>query len=135
MSYNFGYKDFKGNRTHETAHYLLTDGSTHTIERNDLASRSRNFNNGLQLKYNLADSADYVFQASLKADFSHIPNNYNRKRIIEEDEQYIATQRERNRSSSPVLDLYFFKQLTPRQSLTLNAVGDVYRHFAPQQLR
>lgn len=123
LSYNFGYKDFKGNRTHETAHYLLTDGSTHTIERNDLASRSRNFNNGLQLKYNLADSADYVFQASLKADFSHIPNNYNRKRIIEEDEQYIATQRECNRSSSPVLDLYFFKQLTPRQSLTLNAVG------------
>ena len=123
LSYNFGYKDFKGNRTHETAHYLLTDGSTHTIERNDLASRSRNFNNGLQLKYNLADSADYVFQASLKADFSHVPNNYNRKRIIEEDEQYIATQRERNRSSSPVLDLYFFKQLTSRQSLTLNAVG------------
>lgn len=123
LSYNFGYKDFKGNRTHETAHYLLTDGSTHTIERNDLASRSRNFNNGLQLKYNLTDSADYVFQASLKADFSHIPNNYNRKRIIEEDEQYIATQRERNRSSSPVLDLYFFKQLTLRQSLTLNAVG------------
>ncbi len=123
LSYNFGYKDFKGNRTHETAHYLLTDGSTYTIERNDLASRSRNFNNGLQLKYNLADSADYVFQASLKADFSHVPDNYNRKRIIEEDEQYIATQRERNRSSSPVLDLYFFKQLTSRQSLTLNAVG------------
>lgn len=123
LSYNFGYKDFKGNRTDETAHYRLTDGSTHTIERNDFASRSRNFNNGLQLKYNLADSADYVFQASLKADFSHIPNNYNRKRIIEEDEQYIATQRERNLSSSPVLDLYFFKQLSSRQSLTLNAVG------------
>ena len=123
LSYNFGYKDFKGNRTDETAHYRLTDGSVRTIGRNDIASRSRSFSNGLQLKYNLADSADYVFQASLKADFSHIPNNYNRKRIIEEDEQYIATQRERNRSSSPVLDLYFFKQLTPRQSLTLNAVG------------
>ena len=123
LSYNFGYKDFKGNRTDETAHYRLTDGSVRTIGRNDIASRSRSLSNGLQLKYNLADSADYVFQASLKADFSHIPNNYNRKRIIEEDEQYIATQRERNRSSSPVLDLYFFKQLTPPQSLTLNAVG------------
>ena len=123
LSYNFGYKDFKGNRTNETAHYRLTDGSVRTIGRNDLASRSRNFNNGLQLKYNLADSADYVFQASLKADFSHIPNNYNRKRILEGNEEYLATQCERNRSSSPVLDLYFFKQLTPRQSLTLNAVG------------
>ena len=123
LSYNFGYKDFKGNRTDETAHYRLTDGAVRTIGRNDIASRSRSFSNGLQLKYNLADSADYVFQASLNAGFSHVPDNYNRKRIIEEDEQYIATQRERNRSSSPVLDLYFFKQLTPRQSLTLNAVG------------
>lgn len=123
LSYNFGYKDFKGNRTNETAHYRLTDGSVRTIGRNDIASRSRSLSNGLQLKYNLADSADYVFQASLNAGFSHVPDNYNRKQILEGNEEYLATQRERNRSSSPVLDLYFFKQLTPLQSLTLNAVG------------
>ena len=123
LSYNFGYKDFKGNRTNETAHYRLTDGSVRTIGRNDIASRSRSLSNGLQLKYNLADSADYVFQASLNAGFSHVPDNYNRKQILEGNEEYLATQRERNRSSSPVLDLYFFKQLTSRQSLTLNAVG------------
>lgn len=123
LSYNFGYKDFKGNRTNETAHYRLTDGSVRTIGRNDIASRSRSFSNGLQLKYNLADSADYVFQASLNAGFSHVPDNYNRKQILEGNEEYLATQREHNRSSSPVLDLYFFKQLTSRQSLTLNAVG------------
>ncbi|MBD8041772.1 TonB-dependent receptor [Phocaeicola sp. Sa1CVN1] len=123
LSYNFGYKDFKGNRTNETAHYRLTDGSVRTIGRNDIASRSRSFSNGLQLKYNLADSADYVFQASLNAGFSHVPDNYNRKQILEGNEEYLATQCERNRSSSPVLDLYFFKQLTSRQSLTLNAVG------------
>ena len=123
LSYNFGYKDFKGNRTDETAHYRLTDGSVRTIGRNDIASRSRSLSNGLQLKYNLADSADYVFQASLNAGFSHVPDNYNRKQILEGNEEYLATQCERNRSSSPVLDLYFFKQLTPRQSLTLNAVG------------
>lgn len=123
LSYNFGYKDFKGNRTDETAHYRLTDGAVRTIGRNDIASRSRSFSNGLQLKYNLADSADYVFQASLNAGFSHVPDNYNRKQILEGNEEYLATQREHNRSSSPVLDLYFFKQLTSRQSLTLNAVG------------
>ena len=123
LSYNFGYKDFKGNRTNETAHYRLTDGSVRTIGRNDIASRSRSLSNGLQLKYNLADSADYVFQASLNAGFSHVPDNYNRKQILEGNEEYLATKCERNRSSSPVLDLYFFKQLTSRQSLTLNAVG------------
>ena len=123
LSYNFGYKDFEGNRMHETAHYLLTNGSTHTIGRNDIASRSRSLSNDLQLKYNLADSANYVFQASLKTDFSHIPHNYNRKQIVDGSERYLATQSNRSLSSSPVLDLYFFKQFTPRQSLTLNAVG------------
>lgn len=123
LSYNFGYKDLEGNRMNETAHYLLTDGSTRTIGRNDIASRSRSLSNDLQLKYNLADSANYVFQASLKADFSHIPHNYNRKQIVDGGERYLATQSNRNLSSSPVLDLYFFKQFSPRQSLTLNAVG------------
>ena len=123
LSYQFEYKDFEGNRMNETAHYLLANGSTRTIERNDIASRSRSLNNDLQLKYNLADSANYVFQASLKADFSHIPHNYNRKQIVDGGERYLATQSNRNLSSSPVLDLYFFKQFSPRQSLTLNAVG------------
>ncbi len=123
LSYDFGYKDFEGNRTDETAHYLLTDGSTHTIERNDIASRSRSFNHGLQLRYNLADSASYVFQALLSADFSHVPNNYQQKQIVDGSRQYLATRRKRDQSASPVLDLYFFKQLTARQSLTLNAVG------------
>ena len=123
LSYQFEYKDFEGNRMNETAHYLLANGSTRTIERNDIASRSRSLNNDLQLKYNLADSANYVFQASLKADFSHIPHNYNRKQIVDGGERYLATQSNRSLSSSPVLDLYFFKQFSPRQSLTLNAVG------------
>ena len=123
LSYQFEYKDFEGNRMNETAHYLLANGSTRTIERNDIASRSRSLNNDLQLKYNLADSANYVFQASLKADFSHIPHNYNCKQIVDGGERYLATQSNRNLSSSPVLDLYFFKQFSPRQSLALNAVG------------
>lgn len=123
LSYDFGYRDFKGNRMDETAHYRLTDGSTHTIERHDIASRSRSFSNGLQLKYNLADSANYVFQASLSADFSRVPGNYQHKQIVDGNEQYFATRREKNQSSSPVLDLYYFRQLSPRQSLTLNAVG------------
>ena len=124
LSYNFGYKDLEGNRMNETAHYLLTDGSTRTIGRNDIASRSRSLSNDLQLKYNLADSANYVFQASLNAGFSHIPHNYNCKQIVDGGERYLATQSNRNLSSSPVLDLYFFKQFSPRQSLRENVFFD-----------
>lgn len=37
--------------------------------------------------------------------------------------EYVATQQDNSRTGSPVLDLYYFQQLTPRQSVTLNVVG------------
>ena len=37
--------------------------------------------------------------------------------------QYRATSRNDDKSCSPVLDIYFFRQLTARQSVTANAVG------------
>lgn len=79
LNYDFGYKDFDGNRMEETAYYHLNDGSVYTIQRNDIASRSRRFNNRVKLTYNLADSTRYVFQASLSGDFSHVPGDFNRK--------------------------------------------------------
>lgn len=55
--------------------------------------------------------------------------------------QYRATSRAKDKSCSPVLDLYFFRQLTPRQSFTANAVatyistqtGSYYDEGAPYQ--
>lgn len=123
ISYNLSYRNFRKNRTDETANYLLNDGSTHTILRNDIDSRSHTLEHNLQLRYNLADSADYVFQATLNAGFSDTPDNFNLKQITDGANRYLATQRKSNRNSSPGADLYFFKQFTPRQSLTLNAVG------------
>ncbi|MFR6075678.1 TonB-dependent receptor, partial [Phocaeicola coprocola] len=123
LNYDFGYKDFDGNRMEETAYYHLNGGSVYTIQRNDIASRSRRFNNRVKLTYNLADSTRYVFQASLSGDFSHVPGDFNRKSVIDGTEEYIAIQQDNSRTGSPVLDLYYFQQLTPRQSVTLNAVG------------
>ena len=39
---------------------------------------TRNYDNTLQLKYNLADSALYVFQTTLTTDFSNQPYEYGR---------------------------------------------------------
>ena len=52
LNYSFGYRDFKGIRTEETAHYHLNDGSIYTIQRNDLASRNRSLSNQMKLTYN-----------------------------------------------------------------------------------
>lgn len=123
LNYSIGYQNYRDLRTEETAHYHLNDGSVYTIQRNDLASRNQSLDNQLKLTYNLADSTRYVFQASLSGDFSHIPNNFNQKQIVDGEQTYTALEQQQSRSGSPVLDLYYFQQFTPRQSLTLNAVG------------
>lgn len=123
LNYSIGYQNYRDLRTEETAHYHLNDESVYTIQRNDLASRNQSLNNQLKLTYNLADSTRYVFQASLSGDFSHVPDNFNQKQIVDGKQTYTALEQQQSRSGSPVLDLYYFQQFTPRQSLTLNAVG------------
>lgn len=123
LNYSIGYQNYSDLRTEETAHYHLNDGSVYTIRRNDLDSRNQSLNNQLKLTYNLADSTHYVFQTSLSGDFSHVPNNFNQKQIVDGEQTYTALEQQQSRSGSPVLDLYYFQQFTPRQSLTLNAVG------------
>ena len=135
LNYSFGYRDFKGIRTEETAHYHLNEGSIYTIQRNDLASRNRSLSNQMKLTYNLADSSRYVFQASLSGDFSHVPGDFSQKQIVDGAQTYTALEQQQSQSSSPVLDLYYFQQFTPRQSLTLNAVGHIHRHPLLRQLR
>ena len=106
LSYDFNYKDFKGNRLQETTAYVLNDGSVYTVHRNDFASRDRYFNNTFKLSYNFADSLHSVFQISLTGDFCHVPDNNNRKNIMDDIRHYVATQQSRNLTASPVLDIY-----------------------------
>lgn len=123
LNYGFGFKDFRGSRTEETADYHLNDGSIKRITRNDFDSRSMNSSNYIKLTYNLADSTDRVFQVSLNGNFNNTPGNFNKNNITEEQETYTATGKYKSKSWTPVLDMYFFNQFTPKQSITINAVG------------
>ena len=123
LSYDVsGYKN-KGEKSKQLSQYTLTDGSIYTIERNDVESLSKAIAHDTKLTYNWSDSTATVFQTSLSGAFNNTPDNYNIKDITEGSRQYQATSREHNKSLSPVLDIYFFRQLTPRQSITANAVG------------
>ena len=76
LTYNFLYNDHRGLRSLETADYTLNNGSHYLVSRNQTAGRSRHFGNQFEIKYCLADSATYVFQASLSTDGSNTPGNY-----------------------------------------------------------
>lgn len=123
LTYNFLYNDHRGLRSLETADYTLNNGSHYLVSRNQTAGRSRHFGNQFEIKYCLADSATYVFQASLSTEGSNTPGNY-------ADYTYRDGMREQAfrtidvaSSFSPTLDLYFFHQLGKHQNITANVVG------------
>ncbi len=124
FSYSFNYQDFKGSRTKEEANYQLSNNTSYYIERNDLSSRNRTVRNGLQLKYNLADSAlSYVFQASLSNDFNHSLNNDKTYQMFTPEGNFLSESRNSERSFSPVLDLYYYRKLSKSNNITANIVG------------
>ena len=122
-SYDFSGNKSNGSEVKETADYTLNDGSIRTIERNDVETLRKGLTHNVKLTYNYADSTAYVFQVSLSDNIGNEPGNYSIKDVIDGGVHQTATYRNSSRSNSPVLDLYLFRQLTPCQSITANAVG------------
>ena len=117
------YKDQRGFRSSETADYTLNNGSHYLVSRNQTDGRSHRFGNQFEIKYSLADSATYVFQANLSMGGGNTPGNY--ADFEYRDGTVEQTYRTINVSSdfSPTLDLYFFHQIGKHQSVTANVVG------------
>ena len=123
LSYDMdGYKT-RGAKSMQRAAYTLTDGRVYTIERNDVESLRKSMAQHVKLSYNWADSTSTVFQASLCGAFTNTPDNYDIKDIVDGTRRYRATNRDDNKSYSSVWDVYFYRRLTPTQSVTANAVG------------
>lgn len=123
LSYDVGSNRIKDDKSYQLAQYTLNDGSTRTIERNDIEMLRKSVAHNAKLTYNWADSTTTVFQASVSERLNNTPDNYKRTDIIDGSSHYLATSRDNSKVCSPVLDVYFFRQLTPRQSVTANAVG------------
>lgn len=123
VSYDINGGKSKGSKILQNANYTLTDGSIYTIERNDVETLRKYISHNAKLTYNWADSTATVFQTSLSGALNKTPDNYSIKEIIDGNHSYKATSRDGSKDLSPVLDIYFFRQLTPKQSVTANAVG------------
>jgi hypothetical protein len=123
FSYNFSYRDFRKGRTSETTDYLLNNGSHYLVTRKQTAGRDRALGNRLQMKYSLADSASYVFQATLSAFGMNTPSCFSDYQLM--DGTLTQAYQDVNRSSrfTPVIDLYFFHKIGNHQSVTANVVG------------
>ena len=122
IDYNLSYFDLKGTRNEDSADYLLTDGSTYRVHRRDLSHHTQQMGHKLQLHYSLRDSLR-VFQLALRGSLSNLKKSRIHREISTPDSLYHAVINAPDQSASPALDLYYFRRLSPKQSLTLNAVG------------
>ncbi len=127
LFYEFGYADHQADKMQQDARYLLNDGTEYLISRQTITSQCKRYNNSLQLKYNLADSASYVFQTTLSLGFENQPRTFGEFRISENSSEYIAHSSNKSRDFTPVLDLYFYHQLGKHQSLTADMLGTYIR--------
>lgn len=122
--YEQTYVDNKASEYNENAQYLLHDGSEYQISRKIMHGATRNYDNTLQLKYNLADSALYVFQTTLTTDFSNQPYTSNEMWFSESGKPaYPVYRTSKGRDFTPALDLYFYHQLGKHQSLSADVLG------------
>lgn len=123
LSYNANGGRFDKIKSLETADYTLSDGNIYTIERNDLETLKKGAAQNVKLTYNLADTTAYLFQVTLYKNFRNTPKDYCLRSITDGLQQYEVTQLNSSRGDDQWIDLFFFRQLTSRQSITANAVG------------
>ena len=138
LSYNLSGHRLKGAENMQVTDYTLNSGSIYHMERNDMEDFKKSVQHEGTLTYNWADSTATVFQASLSGFIGRTPGDYNIKSVIGSithqesggsvgqeptSVAFTATNKYGSKNNSPVLDLYFFRQFTPTQSITANAVG------------
>lgn len=122
-SYSFSGNDLKGFQNNETANYTLFDGSVFNVNRNDISSRSKSLQHNFNITYNLSDTTAYTFQLSLSEALSRIPINEHTLSVLANTSSSLTHNWIKNSSHTPVIDVYFFRQITSKQSVTANAVG------------
>ena len=122
IDYNLAYSNLKGTRNEEQTDYRLADGSIYHVQRKDLSHHTQQLGQNLQLRYNLSDSLR-VFQTTLRGKISDVKKSRIHREISTPEGLSYADINSPDKSASPALDIYYFRHLAPRQSLTLNAVG------------
>ena len=124
LNYNLTYRDFKDKYTDMDQRLLLKDGSIRALEKRGIDSPYKLQKHGLSLTYNWVNKETSVFNVKLSNSWMNTPF-YNTIQSIKETgkEDLQAYTGIKDKSLSPVLDVYYQLDLPSDQTLMANVVG------------
>lgn len=123
LFYELDYDDYRASDYREDAQYHLADGTVRSMSRQLQSGRVKDVGNVVEMKYSLADSASYVFQAAFASTFNNSPRTFSETLVKDASTENVAHSNDKSRSFTPSLDLYFFHKLGKHQSFTMDALG------------
>ncbi|MCC8188501.1 MAG: TonB-dependent receptor, partial [Bacteroides sp.] len=126
LSYNNRNRGYTKRRRDVVETFHLADG---TIERyqEGINDKSKNFDNHINLTYNLSDPDKYTFNVVFRNDLSNTPYNNRRAKLWSNTNEVPIFSRIRLKetSYSPSLDLYYQQALPNKQNIQFNLVGTI----------
>ena len=123
LNYNISYRDYNDRWTNITSVFNFPDEPI-TRKQNGIKAPMEYQTHNINFSYNLTNPEKYVFNVVLK-DYIYNSNRTNAYNLFYSNsmKQTFSKQDNDDYYNSPVLDIYFRKEMKNKQSLTINTVG------------
>lgn len=124
LNYDFTYKKYNDKRMDTHQEFLMADGSYRVLEKEGLDSPFKNRSHNLSLTYNYTKPESSIFNAKISNSWNYSPFYNSIQRIQETGkDDLVANTSVRDKSNSPVIDLYYELTLPKKQKVYTNLVG------------
>ena len=124
VNYSGGYRHSNGMSSEEQADYLMSDNTINRVERTTDDMIYRNINHGIQARYSMIDNDGTAFLTTLSTSISDNPRNCEATDVAYSDGRHSTeTSDNKEKTVSPLLDLYLKTNIGQNQSIIANATG------------
>lgn len=140
LNYSISYRDLEKRKVDDTERFLLLDGKTRERAMKGVNVPFNYATHNVELSYNLTEVDKYTFNILFRDQIYNSPNRDLSQIIVEAGRPDIRTYtKEKDKNSSPALDIYYQRKLPRKQNIALNVVGtyigtDFLRDYNEYQL-
>lgn len=124
LNYSLSYRDLEQRKVDDTERFLLLDGQTRERVMKGVSVPFNYATHNVEASYNFTEVDKYTFNVIFRDNIYNSPNRDLSQIITETGRPNIRTYtREKDKNSSPALDIYYQMKLPRKQNIAVNVVG------------